>query len=142
MSTPNKNGNGAKEVTPATTNNKTTTPAIPRTPTAEELKAQTLKEQQAYFDGLAKLVSMRGRYQEHKEAVEELTFESAHTEIFEHASSHGGKIVLTDFSGNSYEIKNPKLVMELRNHLLTLFNAKIKDLEEGIFSYAEQKYAK
>lgn len=140
MATPNKNGNGAKEVTPAT-NNKTTTPAIPRTPTAEELKAQALKEQQAYFDGLAQLVFMRGRYQEHKEAVEELTFEREATEIFEHASSHGGKITLSDFSGNSYEIKNPKLVMELRNHLLTLFTAKVEELENGIFSYSEKKQA-
>ena len=69
-----------------------------------------------------------------------LEFEKAHTEIFEHANTYGGKIILTDFSGNSYEIKNPKLIMELRNHLLSLFNSKIKDLEEGIFSYAEQKY--
>ena len=136
MTTPNKNGNGAKEVTPATNNKPTAKPE----PTAEELRAKAMKEQQEYFDGLAKLVSMRGRYQEHKEAVEELTFESVHTEIFEHANSHGGKITLSDFEGNSYEIKNPKLVMELRNHLLTLFNAKIKDLEEGIFAYAEQKY--
>ena len=136
MSTPKTNGNGAKEVTPATNNKPTAKPE----PTAEELRAKALKEQQAYFDGLAKLVFMRGRYQEHKEAVEELTFESTHTEIFEHANSHGGKITLSDFEGNSYEIKNPKLVLELRNHLLHLFNSKIADLEEGIFSYAEQKY--
>ena len=136
MTTPKTNGNGAKEVTPAT-NNK---PTAKQEPTAEELKAKTIKEQQEYFDGLAKLVSMRGRYQEHKEAVEEIAFEGANTEIFEHANSYGGKITLSDFSGNSYEIKNPKLIMELRNHLLSLFNSKIKDLEEGIFSYAEQKY--
>ena len=144
MSTPNKNGNGAKEVTPATnnkntTNGKTNIPAIPPAPTAEELKAQALKEQQAYFDGLAQLVFMRGRYQEHKEAVEELTFEREATEIFEHTNAYGGKIVLTDFSGNSYEIKNPKLVIEVRNHLLNLFTGKIEDLENGIFAYAEKK---
>lgn len=141
MSTPNKNGNGAKEVTPATAsktqgNGKTSTP-----PTLEELKAKALKEQQAYFDGLAQLVFMRGRYQEHKEAVEELSFEREATEIFEHTNSYGGKIVLTDFSGNSYEIKNPKLVMEVRSHLLNLFTGKIAELENGIFSYSEQKKA-
>ncbi|MDL5045242.1 hypothetical protein QQ054_04205 [Oscillatoria amoena NRMC-F 0135] len=144
MSTSNKNGNGAKEVTPATANKtgvngKTDTPATPPQPTTEELKAQALKEQRVYFDGLAQLVFMRGRYQEHKEAVEELTFEREATEMFEHGQAFGGKIVLTDFSGNSYEIKNPKLVMEVRNHLLTLFTGKIEDLENGIFAYAEKK---
>lgn len=49
MSTPNKNGKN-------TTNGKANIPAIPPAPTAEELKAQALKEQQAYFYGLARLV--------------------------------------------------------------------------------------
>ncbi len=136
MSTPNKNGNGAKEVTPATNSKPATTKVEP---TAEELKAQALKEQQEYFDGLAQLVSMRGRYNDHKVAVEELTFERTEAELFEHTSNHGGKITLSDFSGNSYEIKNPKLVIEVRDFILARLNVKIQDLEDGIFSYSEKR---
>ncbi|KAB2912890.1 MAG: hypothetical protein F9K23_18380 [Bacteroidetes bacterium] len=135
MSTPKTNGNGAKEVTPATANKTTTQP------TAEQLKAQAQKEQAQYFDGLTDLVYKRARFQEHKDAVSELSFEKAHEDIFEHTNQYGGMIVLKDFNQNSYEIKNPKLVIELRNYLLALFDGKITDLENGIFLYSEQKKA-
>ena len=129
METKTNNKGGAKEVAKPnnTTNN---TPAK----TAEDI----IKEQEQYFTGLTEMVYKRARFQEHKEEVEKLDFEKEELAVFEH-ETYNGCIELKDFKHNTYTIKNPKLVLEIKNYLLGLMNTKITDLEKGIVAFAEKK---
>ena len=130
MDTKTNTKGGAKEVV-APKNNTNKTPLK----TAEDI----IKEQEQYFTNLTEMVYKRARFQEHKEAVEKLDFEKEEVEIFEHDHNYGGSIKLKDFKHQEYEIKNPKLVLEIKNYLLGLMNNKITDLKKGIVAFAEKK---
>lgn len=144
MATPNKNGNGAKEVTPAT-NDKTavTTPAVetkktveqPTEPKAEPKAPRTLEELRKYFDGLHRLVTMRERYEEHKEALENIVVTDKEEAQFEVTAYHGMGITITDSKNNTYEIKHPYLVKLTCEFLAAHFTQKVAECEDKILHY-------
>ncbi|KAB2879752.1 hypothetical protein F9K33_07920 [bacterium] len=163
MATPNKNGNGAKEVTPATTNKpntqpvngKTNTPGTiePKgdekptgseptppvtaetTTTPEPPKPKTLDEQLQFFLGLERLVNIRRRFEHHLEAVNELTIEDEELTKFETGNKHGIRIELFDSEGNSYSMTNPRLVKEMHAHLVSVLQGKIDECNAEILTY-------
>ena len=162
MATPNKNGNGAKEVTPATnnkpmTNGKTTTPAKVEPPKGEEKpkaeekpapvvveltaaqqpQPKTLDEQIQFFLGLERLVNIRRRFEHHLEAVNQLVIEDEELTKFETGNRHGIRIELYDSEGNTYSITNPRLVKEMHTHLVSVLQGKIDECNGQILTYGE-----
>jgi hypothetical protein len=158
MTTPKTNGNGAKEVTPATNNpknnNKPATPAtvappkgeepkaeekaapvVAETPTEQPPKPKTLDEQLQFFLGLERLVNIRRRFEHHLEAVNELTIEDEELTKFETGNRHGIRIELHDSEGNSYSMTNPRLVKEMHTHLVEVLQGKIDDCNTQILTY-------
>lgn len=142
MSTPKTNGNGAKEVTPATANKTQgngTTPKVPRQLTEEEKAAQErqtkLEAQRKHFDGLYRLTSMRGRYLEHLEALKTLTISDEEMDDFEADDYSGLIITLKNRVGSKYEIKHPYLVKLNCEFLIAHFEQKIAECEHHILTY-------
>jgi hypothetical protein len=121
------------------TNGKGANGTAPKNNTPVKKAEDIIKEQQQYFNGLTDLVNKRARFQDHKEAVEKLDFEQEEVEIFEHEYNAGGCIKLKDFKHHEYEIKNPKLVLEVKNFIVEKLNIHIKTFEEGIVAFAEMK---
>ncbi len=140
MTTPVKNGNGAKEVTPAT-NNKTngTTPKVPRQLTEAEKAAQErqaqLEAQRKHFDGLSRLTSMRARYLEHLEALKDLTVSDEEMDDFEADTYSDLSITIKNRVGSKYEIKHPYLVKLNCEFLIAHFEQKIAECEHHILTY-------
>ena len=170
MTTPNKNGNGAKEVntpqnnkTAKTTNGngvkhlktaivpaskeeeKTTPKAVepPKTETQETppQKPKTLEEQINFFLGLEKLMNVRRRLETHLEAVQELEIEDEELTKFETGNNYGIRIELHDNNRREYNITNPRLVKEMQSHLISLLEAKIEEHDKQILTYGETETA-
>ena len=164
MTTPKTNGNGAKEVTPATNNQKNNNkpatngktnapttvappkgeepkaeekaaPVVAETPTEQPPKPKTLDEQLQFFLGLERLVNIRRRFEHHLEAVNELTIEDEELTKFETNNRHGIRIELYDSEGNSYSMTNPRLVKEMHAHLVEVLQGKIDDCNAQILTY-------
>lgn len=142
MTTPNKQGNGVKEVTPANKQpiNGAAVKALPKQLTeaekAELERKARLEEQQKYFDGLYTLTSMRGRYEYHKKAINRITVEDEETEQFE---TKFGRLAITikDNNGGQYEIQHPYLIKLTCEFLATHFDTKIAECEDKILNYGK-----
>lgn len=165
MATPTKNGNGAKEVTPATDNKTTNKPAVngkttptpkgeekptgdepkpPITPVTAETpvapeppKLKTLDEQIEFFLGLERLVNIRRRFEHHLEAVNQLTIEDEELTKFETNNKYGIRIELYDSDGSSYSMTNPRLVKEMHTHLVSVLQGKIDECNDQILTYGK-----
>lgn len=156
MSTPKTNRGGAKEVaTPQTkeTANANNAAVKAETPKAEPPKAEerpapvvvemntaqaparTLDEQIQYFLGLERLVNIRRRLEHHLEAVSELEIPEEDLTKFEAAKNSNVSIILYDGNRRQYEINNPRLVKEMRDHLAHLLETKISDYNTQILTY-------
>lgn len=164
MTTPKTNGNGAKEVTPAT-NNKTNTqpvngkntpvlkgedkptgneptppiapPVVEKPAAPEPPKPKTLEQQINYFLGLEKLVNIRRRFETHLEAVNSLEIEDEELTKFETGNNYGLRIELHDSKRREYNITNPKLVKEMLAHLASLLEAKVTEYDQQILTYGQ-----
>lgn len=165
MTTPKTNGNGAKEVTPAT-NNKTNNqpvngkitpapkgedkptgneptppialPVVEKPAAPEPPKPITLEEQINYFLGLEKLVNIRRRFETHLEAVNSLEIEEDELAKFETGNNYGVRIELHDSKRREYNITNPKLVKEMLVHLASLLEGKINEYDQQILTYGQK----
>ena len=121
-----------------TTETKGANTTAPKNNTPAKKAEDIIKEQEQYFTNLTEMVNKRALFQEHKEAVEKLDFEKEELAVFNH-NNFGGCIEITDFKHHEYEIKNPKLVVEVKNFILEKLNNHIKTFEEGIVAFAEKK---
>lgn len=163
MATPTKNGNGAKEVTPATDNKTTNKPAVngkttptpkaeetpaaseqkpPVAPpaveaaaTAEPAKPKTIEQQLEYYDGLEKLVKRRRILDTHLKHINTLNIDDTDLDHFENVNREWVKITLTDRDGDDYTIEQPVLVRELHTDLIKRVEAKVALYDERILTY-------
>lgn len=136
MTTPKVIGNGTQGVTPQTNTSAKSNPAVTATPTAEQkTKPKTLKEQLAYFEGMEELVERRRNYDGHLTVVKGLTISKAHAQEFELSDTYGLKIELYDSDRRSYKIAHPKLVAEMRDHLIKLIEGKMAEIDAEIIAY-------
>ncbi len=100
-------------------------------------KPKTIEEQMKYFDGLAILVSIKRRFETHREAVVELTISEEELVKFETEKRYGVRISLHDESNNEYAINNAKLVKDVQTYLLNLLNARIEEYDQKIMLYGQ-----
>ncbi|MGV3598062.1 MAG: hypothetical protein ACO1PI_09345 [Bacteroidota bacterium] len=146
MTTNKTNGNGAKEVAPATANKQANgkTVRLPDAPKelSEEEKAEQerkarLEEQRRYFDGLYRLTTMRERYEEHRQAVKNITVAPDELEQFEANRFSNLAITIEDDRNNQYAIKHPLLVKLVADFVIAHFDQKIAECEDKILNYGK-----
>ena len=100
-------------------------------------KSKTIEEQMKYFDGLSSLVSIKRRFETHKEALLELTISDEELVKFETEKHHGLRIILRDENNHTYEINHPKLVKDVKGFLLTTLDGKITEYNQKIMLYGQ-----
>lgn len=149
MTTPKNNGKGTQGVTTQPTNNNgkavnaaavdtTKKEEQPAGPKAEPTPApKTLEEQRRYFDGLYRLTTMRGRYEEHKAAIEDMVVSEDDLKEFEVGRHYNIGITITDSYNTKYEVKHPYLVKLLCEFIASHFDQKIAECEDKILNYGE-----
>lgn len=136
------NGNGTQGGTTQPKNGTAVNKAVPRQLTeAEKVEMERqaqLAEQQKHFDGLYRLTTMRQRYADHKEAVQDLTITEDELKQFEVEKYNSLGIAITDARGVKYEIKHPYLVQLVCEFVATHFDHKVAECEEKILNYGKQ----
>lgn len=124
----------AKPANGTTVPAKTGTVAIPlHKPTG---KPQSIEEQMKFFDGLASLVSIKRRFEAHREAILELHVSDEELAKFGAEKRTVAKILLIDESDNEYAITNPLLVQETQEYLVTTLDRRIDECDRKIMAYA------
>jgi len=98
-------------------------------------KPQTIDEQMKYFDGLSQLVSIKRRFEAHKEAILELHVSDDELAKFGAEKRTVAKIMLIDESDNEYAITNPLLVQEVQGHLVNVLDRRIAKKKKKIMTY-------
>ncbi len=98
-------------------------------------RPQTIDEQMKYFDGLSQLVSIKRRFEAHKEAILELHVSDDEIAAFGAEKRTVAKIMLIDENDNEYTINNPLLVQEVQMHLVNVLDRRLADCNHKILNY-------
>ena len=137
----NTKNNGKAPVAEATAKTETApqstiSEATPTLQTAElAKKSPTIEQQINFFEGLEILVNMCRRLEGHKAAVAVIDLEEDELNQFENTNNYGPRIALYDSNRNEYVVRNPRLLAEMKDFLLSRLSVKIDEIQSQILAY-------